>query len=166
MKFGKTWEKHRTTTRFASQISFLHGFLLPWWPQFLLSRGGNQFQSLGFQKATMKHNTTQWLSNKCSPRAGAAVHLPDIQQVINYTRWQHGKSPRSVTATTVGESLPERISEYAWVQAIVFLLQTHPQESFLGHAQHHANQAPGLQQPWSTGLNVRVLRCIDMCFGD
>ena len=76
-----------------------------------------------------------------------AVLLPVIQRVISYTWCQDGKSLHSVTVTTAGESLPERKSEHGRVQAITFLLQTPPQASLLGHTQHHANQAPGLQQP-------------------
>lgn len=92
-----------------------------------------------------------------------AVLCQTYNGVISYIWWQHGKPLHSVTVATVGESLPEHTSEYGWVQAIVFLLQTHPQESLLGTPNTTLTR---LQQPWSTGVNMHVLCCIDMCFRD
>lgn len=83
MAFGKTWEKHRATDRFAPWISFLQFFCFHD-DLISFSFGGTQLPVSGVSGDNMEHNTNTGSRENPQPRAREAVLSPDLQRVGSY----------------------------------------------------------------------------------
>lgn len=109
---------------------------------FSFSHGGNYFQSPGFQKTTVKHDTKQWLSNKCLPWTQGGCTLPDIQwgnQLHMVTTW---KAP---AFSNCGHSwgIAARAYLRVWMGTGNCVPSANSSSrELIRHTQHHANQAP------------------------